>query len=165
MARRFSVESTARDGTTVLALAGELDHDTAGPLREALAAALGRADRGSRLLVDCAALRFCDSTGLNVLLHARLTAEESGGRLELAGLRQPVARMFRITGADGVFRVHADLGEALAAAASADGGGPDGGSGPGGGSGPHDGGGSHGGREGGGRDGGGRQAQGGGGTP
>ncbi|RSS72836.1 STAS domain-containing protein [Streptomyces sp. WAC06614] len=119
MARRFSVEATARDGTTVLALAGELDHDTAAPLREALAAALRGADPGDRLLVDCADLRFCDSTGLNVLLRARLAAEQSGGRLELSGLRQPVARMFRITGADGVFRVYPSMGDAFAPAGGA----------------------------------------------
>ncbi|MFJ3922588.1 STAS domain-containing protein [Streptomyces sp. NPDC090022] len=115
MARRFSVEATAVDGGTVLALAGELDHDTAAPLREALAAALDGAGEGNRLVVDCARLRFCDSTGLNVLLRARLRAEEAGSRVELSGLRQPVARMFHLTGAEGVFRVHADLADALAA--------------------------------------------------
>ncbi|MER5731042.1 STAS domain-containing protein [Streptomyces sp. NPDC002138] len=121
MAERFSVEATHVEGATVLALAGELDHDTADPLRAALEAALSR-DDGGRLLVDCAQLLFCDSTGLNALLRARLTAGETGRRLELAGLRQPVARMFRTTGADGVFLVHDDLAAALA---------HDGGGGPG----------------------------------
>ncbi|WP_190344545.1 STAS domain-containing protein [Streptomyces venezuelae] len=100
---------------TVLALSGELDHDTAAPLREVLEAVLGEAGPdGGRLLVDCARLRFCDSTGLNLLLRARQTAEDSGGVLELAGLQRPVARMFAITGADGVFTVHRDLAAAFA---------------------------------------------------
>ncbi|MFF5449107.1 STAS domain-containing protein [Streptomyces sp. NPDC012888] len=113
MTGRFSVEATDMDGATVLALSGELDHDTAEPLREALAAARSGTGRG-RLLVDCDRLRFCDSTGLNILLQARLQAEQQGGRVELVGLRQPVARMFRITGADEVFTVHPDLAVALA---------------------------------------------------
>ncbi|MFD7031646.1 STAS domain-containing protein [Streptomyces sp. NPDC059917] len=113
MAERFSVEATHVEGAVVLTLSGELDHDTAGPLRAALEAALS-GDGGSRLLIDCAGLGFCDSTGLNALLRARLAARETGARLELAGLRQPVARMFRTTGADGVFRVHDDLAAALA---------------------------------------------------
>ncbi|MCP3820670.1 STAS domain-containing protein [Streptomyces sp. A3M-1-3] len=109
---RFTVRERAADGAVVLALAGELDHDTADPLREALADGLGVG--ADRILVDCAELRFCDSTGLNVLLRGRLAAQDSGIRLELAALQPPVARMFHITGADGVFRVHADLAEALA---------------------------------------------------
>ncbi|MFB7252989.1 STAS domain-containing protein [Streptomyces nojiriensis] len=107
---RFTVAVEAVDGAVVLTLAGELDHDTAQPLRDALDEALAP---GRRLLVDMAGLGFCDSTGLNVLLNTRLAAQEAGAGLELAGLHGPVARMFRITGADGVFPVHADVTEAL----------------------------------------------------
>ncbi|MGW0363986.1 STAS domain-containing protein [Streptomyces sp. NPDC002990] len=107
---RFTVAVQTVDGAVVFELAGELDHDTAQPLREALDAAV---TPGGRLVVDLSELGFCDSTGLNVLLHSRLTAQEAGGSLELAGLRGSVARMFHITGADGVFPVHADVAEAL----------------------------------------------------
>ncbi|MFJ7591654.1 STAS domain-containing protein [Streptomyces sp. NPDC097617] len=107
---RFTVAVEAVDGAVILALAGELDHDTAQPLRDALDTAL---TPGRRLLVDLAALGFCDSTGLNVLLNSRLAAREAGASLELVGLHGPVARMFRITGADGVFPIHPDVTEAL----------------------------------------------------
>ncbi|MFJ5553345.1 STAS domain-containing protein [Streptomyces sp. NPDC093225] len=110
---RFAVEVRPEHDRVVLLLSGELDHDTAEPLREAVTAAFTGPGR-PRLVVDCAGLRFCDSTGLNVLLRARLAAQEAGGTLELADVRQPVARMFRLTGADGVFRIHADLATALA---------------------------------------------------
>ncbi|MFF3425662.1 STAS domain-containing protein [Streptomyces sp. NPDC002602] len=107
---RFTVAERAADGAVILALTGELDHDTAQPLRDALDAAI---TPGVRLLVDLSKLEFCDSTGLNVLLHSRITAQEAEGTLELAGLTGPVARMFRITGADGVFPVHDDVEQAL----------------------------------------------------
>ncbi|MFD9375785.1 STAS domain-containing protein [Streptomyces sp. NPDC059999] len=107
---RFTVVERAADGAVILALTGELDHDTAQPLRDALDAAISPA---VRLLVDLSKLEFCDSTGLNVLLHSRISAQEAEGTLELAGLTGPVARMFRITGADGVFPVHADVEQAL----------------------------------------------------
>ncbi|MEV7545404.1 STAS domain-containing protein [Streptomyces sp. NPDC089915] len=107
---RFSVAVRTVDGTVLLTLGGELDHDTAEPLRQALE---GAAARGGRLVVDMAGLRFCDSTGLNALLHGRIAVEEAGGSLELAGLGGPVARMFRITGADTVFPVHSDVTRAL----------------------------------------------------
>ena len=85
---RFSVAVQTVDGAVVLELSGELDHDTAQPLREALDAAV---TQGGRLVVDLSGLGFCDSTGLNVLLHSRLSAQEAGGSLELTGLRGSVA--------------------------------------------------------------------------
>ncbi|MFK0046041.1 STAS domain-containing protein [Streptomyces sp. NPDC090741] len=109
---RFAVEVESVPGATVLALAGELDHDTAEPLRQALDTAR---QGGGRLLVDLSRLEFCDSTGLNVLLHGRLAAGNVGGSLELVGLHRPVERMFYITGADQVFRVHPDVETALSA--------------------------------------------------
>ncbi|HEY9367667.1 STAS domain-containing protein [Streptomyces sp.] len=109
---RFGVEVTAGSGAVVLVLTGELDHDTAEPLRAALDEQIEAGAR--RIVVDCAALTFCDSTGLNALLRARLRAHEAGGRLELSDLRPPVSRMFEITGARTVFQVHDDLTAALA---------------------------------------------------
>lgn len=109
---RFGVEVRRDSGTAVLALTGELDHDTAEPLRRALADCVEAAPE--RIVVDFGDLEFCDSTGLNVLLRARLSAIEAGCGLELAALRPPVARMFDVTGAHAVFTVHASLAEALA---------------------------------------------------
>ncbi|WP_380282811.1 STAS domain-containing protein [Kitasatospora purpeofusca] len=95
----------------IVAVGGELDHDSADELRTALA---GPGEDGlARILVDLAELRFCDSTGLNVLLRARQEAELAGVRLEVAGPRPAVVRLFAITGADTVLRIHPDLALAL----------------------------------------------------
>ncbi|WP_406511202.1 STAS domain-containing protein [Streptomyces sp. NBC_00161] len=110
---RLAVDVKSLPGATVVALSGELDHDTAEPLRQALETAW---QDGGRLLVDLSRLDFCDSTGLNVLLHGRLVVREAGGSLELVGLHRPVERMFRITGADELFQLHADVEGALATA-------------------------------------------------
>lgn len=109
---RLSVAVRHHGASVVLAPEGELDHDTAellsGPLEQCV-------DEGySRLVVDCSGLEFCDSTGLNVLLGARLQAEAAGGGVHLAGMSRVVARVFEITGAEAVFTVHADLESALA---------------------------------------------------
>ncbi|MEU3606771.1 STAS domain-containing protein [Streptomyces sp. NPDC035033] len=110
---RFTVDVRATWGseTVVVAPSGELDHDTVEPLRTALE----KHEDAARIVVDCAGLDFCDSTGLNLLLRARARALEAGATLDLAGLRPPVDRMFEITGARQVFRVYADVAEALAA--------------------------------------------------
>lgn len=101
-----------RGGTAaVVTPVGELDHYTADLLREPLESCL--AEGASKLVVDCSRLEFCDSTGLNVLLGARLKAEAAGGGVHLAGMRPTVARVFEITGAGAVFAVHETLDDAL----------------------------------------------------
>ncbi|MER7769185.1 STAS domain-containing protein [Kitasatospora sp. NPDC096140] len=107
------VEVLDRGPVRIVTAAGELDHDTADGLRAALARP--SVPGVERIVVDLADLRFCDSTGLNVLLRARLDAEAAGFRLEVAGPSPVVARLFAITGANGVLRIHPDLGTALEA--------------------------------------------------
>ncbi|MFB7454232.1 STAS domain-containing protein [Streptomyces sp. NPDC057027] len=108
---RLRVEVRDVAGSTLLTPVGELDHHTADLLRTPLDGALdgGRA----RLVVDCSGLEFCDSTGLNVLLGARLRADAAGGGVHLVAMRPPVARVFHITGAEAVFTVHETLATAL----------------------------------------------------
>ncbi|MFE9684957.1 STAS domain-containing protein [Streptomyces sp. NPDC002701] len=108
---RLLVEVREEGTSAVVTPAGELDHHTADLLREPVEECL---DRGfARLVVDCSRLEFCDSTGLNVLLGARLRAEAAGGGVHLAGMLPVVARVFEITGAEAVFTVHDTLEEAL----------------------------------------------------
>ncbi|MFG3499496.1 STAS domain-containing protein [Streptomyces sp. NPDC047928] len=108
---RLRVDVRTEGRSEVLAPAGELDHHTADLLREPLDAALEQGR--SRLVIDCSQLEFCDSTGLNVLLGARLKAEAAGGGVHLAAMRPVVARVFEITGAEAVFTVHESLKAAL----------------------------------------------------
>ena len=109
---RLLVEVREEGASAVVTPAGELDHHTADLLREPLDDCL---DKGfTRLVVDCSRLEFCDSTGLNVLLGARLRAEAGGGGVHLTGMQPVVARVFEITGADAVFTVHDSLEAALA---------------------------------------------------
>ncbi|MFF7457029.1 STAS domain-containing protein [Kitasatospora sp. NPDC008115] len=101
----------------IVAVGGELDHDSADGLRTALA---GPTEEGlTRILVDLAELRFCDSTGLNILLLARREADAAGVRLEVAGPRPAVVRLFAVTGADTVLRIHPSVAVALAPDAGA----------------------------------------------
>ncbi|WAU85429.1 STAS domain-containing protein [Streptomyces sp. Qhu-G9] len=116
---RLLVEVREEGTSAVITPAGELDHHTADLLREPVEDCL---DRGfARLVVDCSRLEFCDSTGLNVLLGARLRAEAAGGGVHLAGMLPVVARVFEITGAEAVFTVHDTLEAALAGKSGADG--------------------------------------------
>lgn len=108
---RLQVEVRTEGPSEIVTPAGELDHHTAELLKEPLERALegGR----TRLVIDCSLLEFCDSTGLNVLLGARLKAEAAGGAVHLVGMQPVVARVFEITGAEAVFTVHDSLDTAL----------------------------------------------------
>ncbi|NUK02443.1 STAS domain-containing protein [Streptomyces lunaelactis] len=108
---RLQVEVRTEGSSEIVKPAGELDHHTADLLRAPLDEALeqGRV----RLVIDCSQLEFCDSTGLNVLLGARLKAEAAGGGVHLAGMLPVVARVFEITGAEAVFTVHDSVEAAL----------------------------------------------------
>ncbi|MFE0103207.1 STAS domain-containing protein [Streptomyces sp. NPDC059009] len=108
---RLLVEVRQEGRSAVVTPVGELDHHTADLLREPLENCI--AEGLVRLVVDCSRLEFCDSTGLNVLLGARLKAEAEGGRVHLAGMQPVVARVFEITGAEAVFAVHDTLAAAL----------------------------------------------------
>ncbi|GGT35438.1 STAS domain-containing protein [Streptomyces purpureus] len=109
---RLLVEVRTQGTSEIVTPVGELDHHTAELLRSPLETAL--AEGRSRLVVDCSRLEFCDSTGLNVLLAARLKAEADGGGVHLAAMGPVVARVFEITGAEAVFTVHDSLEAALA---------------------------------------------------
>lgn len=75
---RLQVEARTEGRSEVVTPVGELDHHTADLLREPLESAVEQGR--SRLVVDCSRLEFCDSTGLNVLLGARLKAEAAAWR-------------------------------------------------------------------------------------
>ncbi|MDC7338648.1 STAS domain-containing protein [Streptomyces lydicus] len=108
---RLHVEIRHHGASAVVTVTGELDHHTADLLRESLEGCMD--DGYARLVVDCSRLEFMDSTGLNVLLGARLRAEAEGGGVHLAGMQPVVARVFEITGAEAVFTVHDSVDTAL----------------------------------------------------
>ncbi|WP_129842253.1 STAS domain-containing protein [Streptomyces sp. RFCAC02] len=111
--KQLTIDVRRTEAGAVVTPAGELDHHSADTLRGSLEQCL--ADGVRRIVIDCSALEFCDSTGLNVLLATRLTAESAGGQIHLAAMRPIVARVFEITGAGSVFTVHDTLDDALAA--------------------------------------------------
>jgi stage II sporulation protein AA (anti-sigma F factor antagonist) len=109
---RLTVSVRRQDDAGVVAADGELDHDTAPTLAEAVRSL---ADAGvTRIVVDCGGLGFCDSTGLNVLLKARLRAVDDGGRFLLTRLGPQLRRLLELTGTDSVFEMRDDVTAALA---------------------------------------------------
>jgi len=93
---RLGAESWDDRGRTVVELNGELDLFTAPLLRDVL---LGLTSDGKYFLaVELSSLAFLDSSGLGVLIGAAKRANAGGGGLCLAGARENVLKVLRITG-------------------------------------------------------------------
>ncbi|MFI7388127.1 STAS domain-containing protein [Streptomyces sp. NPDC049813] len=109
----FSVEVNPDARASVLVLRGDLDLDSAVQLREAATTLFAGPELPRVVVVDCAQLSFCDSTGINclVVIYQRLLAY--GGLLRLTAVPGSVARTLRQTGLDQVITVHETVQEAL----------------------------------------------------
>ncbi|WP_051468301.1 STAS domain-containing protein [Actinomadura oligospora] len=119
---QLRAELTAVHGTTtVVAVAGEIDLRTADALRSRLTEFAGPqgASACADLVIDFGGVRFCDASGLGVLVSVRNALAARGGRVRLAGVRPAQRRLLRVVGLDALFPLHADVAGAIAAAEAA----------------------------------------------
>lgn len=109
-AGELSVAVTVSDGVRVVTPAGEIDHATGDPLRQALEVpGAGR----PRIVVDLHLVTFMDSTGINLLINAHHALSEAGGWLRLVAPTSVVARTLQIVGVDAVIDCKDTLDDAL----------------------------------------------------
>jgi anti-anti-sigma factor len=83
------------DGERVIRLRGELDIESAPDLERVL---LRRRPAGQRVVLDLTELKFMDSTGLRVLLRARVAADEGRWEINLRNVPPTIRRLFDMTG-------------------------------------------------------------------
>lgn len=103
--------SAERDGAfCIVSVAGDLDLYTSPVLKDRLVELVedGRPD----VVIDLSGVGFVDSSGLGVLVGILRRAKERDGSVRLAGVREAVAKTFRITGLDKVFPMFATVDEA-----------------------------------------------------
>ncbi|MGW7333978.1 STAS domain-containing protein [Streptomyces sp. NPDC054840] len=93
------------DQRRVVHVGGELDIDRAPMLRDALHTVITRPGGPDEIVVDLSGLSFCDSSGLNALIHAQQTAAEHGRRIILRTPPSQFRRLLEMTGADALFPV------------------------------------------------------------
>jgi anti-sigma B factor antagonist len=98
----FAIERSRVDGAARVAVAGEVDVDTAPRMRDALLEAI--AD-GEPVVVDLSSVTFMDSTGLSALVVAHRAAEVSGIPLRLRGVPRQLMKLLTLTGLDGLLSV------------------------------------------------------------
>ncbi|MEU9253819.1 STAS domain-containing protein [Streptomyces sp. NPDC048270] len=99
------VEVEKQERHVIVHVGGEMDIDRAPLLQEALRTLLTQPDCPAEVVLDLTELTFCDSSGLNAFLQARLAAQENGRRLSLHAPNQQVAKLLALTGANQLFPI------------------------------------------------------------
>lgn len=105
-------ERSGPHGVTVLAVDGEIDHDSRTVLLDAAAPHVDRP--GARLIIDLSAATFCDSGGLSLFVELHRRAEVGGGWLRLAGPQGMVLGVLKATNLDRMFPLHDSVDTAAA---------------------------------------------------
>jgi anti-anti-sigma factor len=113
--RPFGVSEEEVDGVRLIAVAGELDLNTAPQLEQPL----GETADDARLLIDLSRCEFIDSTGIGLIVRAwqRIGGGPDGegtGRFALCGLNDQVRRLLEITGLQTSITTYRGRDEALA---------------------------------------------------
>lgn len=103
------------DGTTVVALSGEIDIATA----ERALARITAVTTDACVVVDLSAVEFIDASGVNMLVRALRAATRAQHHLVLAGPSRQLSRILRVLGLGDVLTAHADVASAVAAHAAA----------------------------------------------
>ena len=85
------------DDGIMVAVSGEVDVCTEGPLQQALLRIMR--ERGAGLLLDVSGVSFMDCAGLRALLTTRRRAELRGGFMRLTAVSRAIGRIMELTGA------------------------------------------------------------------
>lgn len=113
----MQVDVTTSPGAVIVAPRGRIDHETADAFAAALEPHLARCKADApALVIDMSGIDYVSSVGLRALMVAAKQAEAQAGRIALAALTPMVSEVFEISRFDMVFKVHASVAEALAAA-------------------------------------------------
>jgi anti-anti-sigma factor len=105
----FSVRAKVEGTIVMAAVEGDIDLAAAEHLLNAVAPLI---QPGRDIVIDCAGIRFLDSTGLRTLLDLDRRTTEAGGRLTLTEVPPPVSRILDLAGVTGAFRIHGESPDA-----------------------------------------------------
>lgn len=92
-----------RDAEVVITAAGDLVAAAVEALETAIQQALSRVPE--RVVLDFAEVRFCDSTGLALLIRMLERIERAGSHMRIARPSPPVTRLLAVTGLDTVLDI------------------------------------------------------------
>jgi anti-sigma B factor antagonist len=108
----LTVTSGLSRNAVIVRLEGELDVNALPVLREHMRR-IWELPPKAFLVMDLAEVAFCDSMGMNELVHVMQRCEAQGTRLLLGGVQGVMARVLSITGLRHAFEVYARFDDAF----------------------------------------------------
>jgi anti-sigma B factor antagonist len=109
----LDLRTWTREGVTVVSVRGEIDIASV----PGLSACLGALTAPS-VVLDLTELRFCDSSGLGVMIRAWKDLNARSGEFVLAAPQRQVARLLSTTGLNTRIPIHPTVPDAISSLAS-----------------------------------------------
>ncbi len=113
----MKVQTDIRDDVVILHVAGELNADSVGKFKEAVAQAREQAARD--FIVELSEVTSADSAGLECLVRLQQECEEQLGMVQFCGADQTLSKIFEMTRLDKRFALHTDVEAAMSSFAPA----------------------------------------------
>lgn len=100
----ITAKYTLDEDTLTVSLYGEIDHHSAGTLREEIDAKITQ-EKPKTLILDLKNIGFMDSSGLGLILGRYSKMKESGGSLKVINPTSGAARVLKLAAADKIIPI------------------------------------------------------------
>ena len=111
MANPFAIQTSEKDGLSIITLEGFVDAHTAPQFENAIQSEI-EAGR-NRVIVNCEKLNYISSAGLGVFMSFIEEVREIGGDIKICGLTPKVKHTFEILGFQDIFEMLDDQPTAI----------------------------------------------------
>lgn len=108
----MQVESKKTKGTLIVNVKGELDHHTAGVLKQHMDEMM-EDPTINNIILDAKELGFMDSSGIGVLIGRYKVIAKRAGKMGVININSHIDRIFEISGLYRIIRSYSGLEEAL----------------------------------------------------
>ena len=96
-ANTMNLRIELKDGAMTASMRGELDHHTAGEMREQIDSTAKKV-RPQKLILDFKEVPFMDSSGIGVLIGRYKLVHRKGGHMAVRGVPSQVDRVLELSG-------------------------------------------------------------------
>ncbi len=99
----MEMTTLCRDGKMIVYLRGEIDHHTAGEIRDGVDRMIAQI-RPTTLILDLSDIEFMDSSGLGLVLGRYRRIKEYGGEIYLCNTNERIMKILKMAGVDKIIK-------------------------------------------------------------
>ena len=99
----MEMTTLCRDGKMIVYLRGEIDHHSAGEIRDGIDRMIANLRPGA-LILDLSEIEFMDSSGLGLVLGRYRRIRELGGEMFLCNTNERIMKLLKMAGVDKIIK-------------------------------------------------------------